>query len=72
MPRATVQFHHQMHAPIWNQAFAGMLGAMTGADALVEVAGQGAVAGLLIQLILHVLDRSMSGEVNVPRPSAIE
>jgi len=51
---------------------AGMLGAMTGAGDLVVVAGEGAIVGLAIQLILHVLDRYLSGEVQLPRPMVIE
>lgn len=43
--------------------FAGMVGAMTPSTALPDVAAEGAMVGLLIQILLHAADRSLGGEV---------
>jgi hypothetical protein len=51
--------------------FAGMLGAMTSAPGPLVVAREGVVLGLGIQLLLHVIDRSMRGEVDLDESSAI-
>jgi hypothetical protein len=51
--------------------FAGMLGAMTSAPGLFAVAGEGVLAGLGIQLLLHIIDRSMRGDVDLDESAAI-
>ena len=43
--------------------FAGMTGAMTSSVQWSGVAGQGVIVGLLVQMLLHVADRSLSGDV---------
>lgn len=43
--------------------FAGMTGAMTSSIRWADIAWQGAIVGLLIQVLLHVTDRSLRGEV---------
>ena len=43
---------------------AGMVGAMVGGAALASVAVAGAAAGLGVQLLLHLADRSLRGEVS--------
>lgn len=43
--------------------FAGMVGAMTGSVAALDVVAEGAMVGLLIQILLHAADRSLGGEV---------
>lgn len=42
---------------------AGMMGAMTTSSSLGEVAFEGLMAGLLVQFLIHAVDRSMEGEV---------
>lgn len=44
--------------------FAGMVGAMTTSTAVLDVAAEGAMVGLLIQILLHAADRSLGGEVS--------
>lgn len=44
--------------------FAGMVGAMTTSTAVLDVAAEGAMVGLLIQILLHTADRSLGGEVS--------
>ncbi len=45
--------------------FAGMVGAMTGSEGLFSIAAEGAMVGLLVQLLLHAVDRSLRGEVEL-------
>ncbi len=42
---------------------AGMMGAMTTSSSLGEVAFEGLMVGLLVQFLIHAVDRSMGGEV---------
>ncbi len=44
--------------------FAGMVGAMLGAGPTALAAGAGVTTGLVVQLLLHVADRSLHGEVS--------
>ncbi|MDH3208304.1 MAG: hypothetical protein OEO79_17010 [Gemmatimonadota bacterium] len=43
--------------------FAGMVGAMTTSTDLGDVAFEGALVGVMVQLLVHVVDRSLGGEV---------
>jgi hypothetical protein len=45
--------------------FAGMAGAMTGSATVFEVGSEGAMVGLMIQILLHVVDRYVGGEVTL-------
>lgn len=45
--------------------FAGMVGVMTSSTSALDVAGEGAMVGLLVQLLLHAVDRSLGGEVRL-------
>ena len=42
---------------------AGMTGSMTSSAQWLGVAGEGSIVGLLVQILLHAVDRSLSGEV---------
>lgn len=42
---------------------AGMMGAMTTSTSFRDVAFEGLIVGLLVQLLIHGVDRSMGGEV---------
>jgi hypothetical protein len=42
---------------------AGMIGAMTTSSSFRDVAFEGLLVGLLVQLLIHAVDRSMGGEV---------
>lgn len=42
---------------------AGMVGSMTSSTALGDVAFEGMLVGLIVQLLLHGVDRAMGGEV---------
>ena len=43
--------------------FAGMAGVMTGSATVFEVGSEGAMVGLMIQILLHVVDRYVGGDV---------
>lgn len=43
--------------------FAGMIGAMTTSGRVTDVAFEGILVGIMVQVWLHVVDRSLSGEV---------
>lgn len=45
---------------------ASMVGAMTGSGSAAHVAGAGALCGFIIQALLHLVDRSLHGEVMHP------
>ena len=43
---------------------AGMTGSMTGSPSLGGAAFEGLLVGLIVQLVLHALDRTLGGEVS--------
>jgi len=45
--------------------FSGMAGVMTGSATVFEVGSEGAMVGLMIQILLHAVDRYVGGEVTL-------
>ena len=45
--------------------FSGMVGSMTASTALPDVAFEGLLVGLIIQLLVHTADRTVAGEVDL-------